>query len=122
MNPKDYAQLLYEALDNKPAKQQDEILKNFKSILIKNKETYLARATGKEFTKIQEQKEQEKTTYISSASRLAGNQKKELEKMFPQPREFSVNQELLGGIAIRNKDIVYNATLLKKLEHIKSSL
>lgn len=122
MHPENYAKLLYEVLENKPTKQQGEVLERFKKILVQSKESHLAQTIKKKFTKIQEYKEQERTTYIASALKLTVSQKKELEKITSEPREFSVNENLLAGIAIRNKDMVYNGTLRKKLEHIKSSL
>ena len=122
MNPKDYAQLLDEVLADKGEKQQDEILARFKKLLTKNKDTHLAGAVAKELGNIQEQKEQENITYITSSSELSGAQKKALENIFPGPREFSENPSLLGGISVRQKDRVYNSTLKKKMESLKSSL
>lgn len=116
MQPKDYSQLLYEVLENKPAAEQDKILHNFKNILIRNRETCLAPSIEKEFVRIEWQKEQGKITYISSASRFTASQEKELEKISSEPREFSVNPELLGGVAVRKGDKLYNATLRKKVE------
>ncbi len=119
MLPKDYAQLLYEVLENKPEQEQDKILRNFKNILIRNKETYLAPAMKKELDKIQGQKELERTTYISSATELTASQKKELGSITSEPREFLINPELLAGVAVRQGDKVYNATLRRKLEFLK---
>lgn len=122
MHPQTYAQLLYEVLENKPAGARDKILERFKNILITNKESYLAPLIVKDFTKIREQKEREKITYISSATKLTASQKSELEAISSEPREFSVNPELLGGVAVRNKDTVYNATLRKKIELLRALL
>lgn len=119
MSPKTYAQLIYEVLGDKLATDQDKILHNFKNILIRNKESYLAQLIEKEFIKIQEQKEEEKTAYISSASKLTTNQKKALKNIATEPREFSVNPDLLGGVAMRNKDIIHNATVRKKVEVLR---
>ena len=122
MLPKDYAELLYEILENKPVEQQGKILSNFKKILVKNKETHLAKAIQREFEKIQTEKSREKTTYIASASELTHKQKQELEDIWKKPREFSVNPDLLGGVAVRQRDIVCNATLRKRIELLKSSI
>ena len=132
MLPKDYAKLLYETLspygtspeggENKPANAQYKILRNFKNILIRNKETYLAPAIGKEFGKIRAQKEQDDMTYIASAQKLSVDQRQQLERTFIEPREFSENPSLVGGIAVRQQDIVFNATLRKKIEFLKSSI
>ena len=122
MHPQDYAQLLYEVLQDKSPAQQDAIFENFKKILINNKETYLAPAIEKELDKVQTQKEQEKITYIASAAELTQSQKKELESMTSKPREFLVNPELLGGVAVRQKDRIYNSTLKKKVETLKALL
>lgn len=122
MQPKDYSQLLFKTLENKPVKLQSEILGRFKNILIRNNESYLAPAIAREFVKIQKQSERARTTYISSSSKLSNIQHRELESAFPEPLEFSVNQNLLGGIAVRNKDMVYNSTLRKKIESLKRNL
>ena len=122
MNPKNYAQLLYEALGDKTDEQQGKILERFKALLIKNKDTHLAAAVGKEFEKIQEQKARENVTYIASSSKLSQSQKQELENIFPDPHEFSENPYLLGGVAVRQKDRIYNSTLRKKIESLKFSL
>jgi len=119
MYPQRYAQLLYDVLQDKSPAQQDAIFKNFRKILIKNKETHLAPEIEKELNKIQQEKEQEKITYISSAAELTYNQKKELEGMTSKPRKFLVNPELLAGVAVRQVDKVYNATLKRKLEFLK---
>ena len=122
MIPKDYAQLLYETCQDKTDEQQGKILERFKTLLTKNKDMHLATAVGKELQKIQDQKERENVTYITSSSELSNSQKQELENIFPEPREFSENPSLLGGIAVRQKDGVYNATLRKKIESLKSLL
>lgn len=122
MLPKEYAQLLYEVLENKTTNQGDKIFDNFKHILIRNKESYLVPAIEKELSKIQTQKEQERTTYISSAAELTPKQKTVIEAMSTEPREFSVNPSLLGGVAVRQKDKIYNATVRKKIESLRSSL
>ncbi len=121
MNPKEYSQLLYETLQKKSEKQQGEILQRFESLLIKNKETYLASAIEKEFEKVQQQKERDNRTYIASASTLSKSQKADLENTFPAPHDFSVNRALLGGVAVRRGDKVYNATLRKQVELLRSS-
>lgn len=122
MLPKNYAQLLYEVLENKTTNQQDAILERFRKLLMKNKDAHLTSAVRKELQKIQAQKEQERTTYISSASKLTASQKRELEKISAEPREFSQNPSLLGGVAVRQKDKVYNATVRKKIETLKWQL
>ncbi len=122
MNPKEYAQLLQEVLEGKSENKQDKILDNFKTILGRNKESYLAPAIEKELHKIQTQKEQERTTYISSAAELTKDQRKKVESISAEPREFSVNPDLLGGVAVRQQDIMYNATLRKKIELLKSHI
>jgi F0F1-type ATP synthase delta subunit len=119
MNPKNYAQLLYEVLEDKSASEQDKILDSFKSILIRTKESYLSLSIEKELNKIQHGKNQEKTTYISSASELSSGQKKQFTSLFDEPQDFLVNPNLLGGIAVRQKDKVFNATLKRKIEFLK---
>lgn len=122
MHPKDYAQLLYETAKGKTAAQQGKILERFEALLIKNKDTHIAGAVEKEFQKIHNQKGKEKITYISTASGLSTIQEKELESITSAPREFSVNPNLLGGIAVRQGDTIHNATLRKKMESLKSLL
>jgi F0F1-type ATP synthase delta subunit len=122
MQPTEYAQLLYEVLEGKSENMQDKILGNFKNVLVRSKETHLASAIEKELAKIQTRKEQERTTYISSAGELTSRQKAALAEMTVEPREFSVSPSLLGGVAVRQKDAVYNATLRKKIETLKWQL
>lgn len=120
MNPKEYAQILYEVIEKKTESQQDDIITRFKALLARNKDAHLAPAIEKEFAKIHQQKEWENITYIASSIKLSGAQKKEIENIFPEPREFSENPSLLGGVAVRQKDSVYNATLRKKVEFLKN--
>ena len=47
MNPKEYAQLLYETLSEKAEDKHDQILDRFKSLLVKNKESHLGTAIKK---------------------------------------------------------------------------
>lgn len=121
MNPRQYAQSLYEVLESRSEEQQDQIIERFKYILTKNKDSHLAGSIRKELEKIQEQKIQEEMTYITSASNLSDPQKQELESIFHGAKSYSKNPSLLGGIAVRKKDIIYNATLRKKIETLKSS-
>jgi F0F1-type ATP synthase delta subunit len=122
MSPKEYAQLLYEVLEGKSENKQDKILDNLKEVLERKRQTYLAPSIIKELDKIQTQKTRERTTYISSAAELTRSQKKEIEDIFTKPLEFFVNPSLLGGVALRQKDVVYNATLRKKIETLGCQL
>jgi len=122
MNSKEYAQILYQILQGRSENAQGKIIANFQKFLLKNSQLHLINSILKEFRQISSDAEKENFTYISSASELAGSQKKALEKIFPKPLKFSVNKELLGGISVRRKDVLYNHTLRKKLEIFKSSL
>lgn len=122
MSPREYSQLLYETLENKTDIQQGQIFKRFKDLLTRNKDTHLSSAIEKELAKIQGQKAQDGLTYIVSSSKLSSEQRKELEDAFPEPREFSENPSLLGGVAVRQKDKVYNAALRKRVESLKNLL
>lgn len=122
MTPRDYAQLLDRALEDKNEGTQDQILLRFKNILTKNKDTYIAQTIKKEFQKVQNEKKQKKTTYLSSASQLSSIQEQQLKNIFPAPWVFSVNPSLLGGVAVRQNDTLFNGTLRKKVELLKSSL
>jgi len=120
MTPVDYAQLLYETLENKSDEQQGRVIARFRNLLVKNKDSHLVPGIEKELKKIQKQKDKEQVTYISSASKLSESQRGELKNMFSEPLSFSENPSLLAGIAVIKKDTVYNATLRKKLESLKS--
>lgn len=122
MYPQQYAQLLYETLKDKSDEQQSQIISRFKNILEKNKNSYLAGSILEELEKIQNQKLEEKTTYIASATKLSEEQKGQLEDITAGPHEFSENPSLLGGIAVRRKDRVYNATTRKKVETLKNAI
>jgi len=119
MNPRDYAQLLYDTLEGKTSDQQDHILLRFKALVSRNKEAHLAPFIERELAKIHEQKEREKITYITSSFKLSRSQKGELENIFPEPREFCENPSLVGGVAVRIKDIIYNGTTRKKIELLR---
>lgn len=121
MSPKEYAKILYEVSENKTDKQQAGILNRLKSVLIKNKDTRLADAIISEFEKIQKQKNYEEITHIASASPIEEAGKEELKKIFGKSA-FYQNPDLLGGIAARKNDKIYNATLRKKIESLKSSI
>lgn len=122
MSPKYYAQLLYEALDRKSETEQDRVIEKFKDFLIKRKDGYLTNLILNEFEKIQKHKHEENIAYITGAAQLSESQTRELENIFPEPREFSVSKNLVGGISVRKKDIVYNSTLRKKIELLKRDL
>ena len=121
MKPEEYAKLLYEVLEDKNDEEQKKVIVRFKSLLARNKETHLMKAILEALEKIEREKAQEKLTHITSASDLNDAQKKELEDAFGEA-VFSTNPSLLGGIAVRRQDKLYNATLRKKFESIKSSL
>lgn len=121
MKPDDYAKIIYEVMEGKTEAEQGEILSRLRKILVRNKETHLAMHIYKEFEKVQKERSEEKLTHITSTSELRASQKKDLEDMFGKT-EFSQNPNLLGGIAVRIKDKLYNATLRKKIETLRASL
>jgi F0F1-type ATP synthase delta subunit len=122
MTPHEYALILYEVLEGKTDQEQKDILKRFRSLLVHNKETHLGKGIEEDLQKIQNQKELDQVTYISSSETLSSDETKQLTEIFPGEHHVSKNRVLLGGIAVRKKDILYNATLKKKSEVAKSSL
>jgi len=122
MKPIEYAQLLYEVMEGKGDEEQSQIIERFKSLLIKNKDAHLAMTITKELEEIQHKNEREKITYVTSASELSAEQREALEEIYQDQKEYSTNPSLLGGIAVRTRDKIYNATLRKKIEALKSLL
>lgn len=122
MSPKEYAQLVYEVAAEKNDDERVKILERFKVLLIRRRDTHLASAIVSAYDALQREGKQRGTTYITSAAKLSPAQRKELEALFPEPRSFSVNPTLLGGTAVRAKDTLYNATMKKKVEMLKSQL
>lgn len=121
MRPDYYAKIIYEVMEGKTEAEQGEILSRLREILVRNKETHLAMHIYKEFKKVQKERGEEKLIHITSTSELRASQKKDLEDMFGKA-EFSQNPNLLGGIAVRIKDKLYNASLRKKIETLRASL
>ena len=122
MNPQDYAQLLFDVISDKKPQAQVLIFDNFKKILTRNKEIHLSNSILKELARIENEANTKTATYVSSASELSKEQKKKLEKILSKPIHFFVNNGLLGGIAIRKHDTVYNGTLRKRLETLRTVL
>lgn len=122
MNPRLYAQLLYETLKDKSDNEREKIIKRFNALLEQYKISHLKNAILKEFKKIEREIFDAKITYITGSPELTGAIKNELESMFRGEKEFMKNPNVIGGVAVRQKDILYNGTLKKRIEILKSRL
>lgn len=120
MNPRLYAKLLHEILEDKSDNEQEKIIKRFNVFLIRSKISHLKNVVLKELGKIERESLETRTAYVCSPVELTSEMKRSFESIFTGPKEFLINQKLLAGIAVRQKDTLYNSTLKKRVEILKS--
>jgi F-type H+-transporting ATPase subunit delta len=128
LTAKQYAQTLYDSLQDTAAKDHDKILENFAKILAINNDTKLMDQIEAEYDKIEKSAKGIKIAEVTSAHPLEKHTEKEiieqLNKLAGMKVELrkKVDEKILGGVVIKLDDTLIDASVKKSLEELKGSL
>ncbi|MFA7088333.1 MAG: ATP synthase F1 subunit delta [Patescibacteria group bacterium] len=129
INPKQYAQSLYESLSGKSEEESRKILHNFVAVLgrdgMLNRENEIISA----FEEIWNQENGELPASISSAHQLADNSREAITDYLKNKTGAKkivlteeVDQDLLGGFVLKYESRVLDGSLKTNLEDLKNKM
>ncbi|MDD3301264.1 MAG: ATP synthase F1 subunit delta [Patescibacteria group bacterium] len=129
INPKQYAQSLYESLSGKSEEESRKILHNFVAVLgrdgVLNRENEIISA----FEEIWNQENGELPASISSAHQLADNSREAITDYLKNKTGAKkivlteeVDQDLLGGFVLKYESRVLDGSLKTNLEDLKNKM
>lgn len=129
INPKQYAQSLYESLSGKSEEESRKILHNFVAVLgrdgVLNRESEIISA----FEEIWNQENGELPASISSAHQLADNSREAITDYLKNKTGAKkivlteeVDQDLLGGFVLKYESRVLDGSLKTNLEDLKNKM
>ena len=115
---------LYQALKDVKEKEQSQVLKNFAELLRKLRKTSQVDRIMEEYAVYEKEQNGEITLEVTTAYGLESEMKKLLQKKFGEKINLTekVDQEILGGIIIKSKNTIYDASVRGALHQLKHSL
>jgi F-type H+-transporting ATPase subunit delta len=128
LTAKQYAQTLYESLQDTSAKDHDKILDNFAKALALNNDTEMMDAISDEYDKLDKASKGIKIAEVTSATPLEKNTEKQiiehLNGMVKGKVELKkkIDEKILGGVVIKMDDTLIDASVKKSLEELKTGL
>lgn len=124
LSPQNCGKILYELTKDISAKELDKIIKHF--ILFLTRKGMLAKIKYimKEFVDYAKEKKGIVKLEIASARDLTKSEVDKICKHFGQKveTELSVDETLLGGVVIKNRNTILDASLKTQLQRFKKSL
>jgi F-type H+-transporting ATPase subunit delta len=127
-NPKQYAEALWDSLQDTNPKDQSQVLDNFVKVLAENNDIRLFDQISEEFHKLDLNRQGIKQVNVRSAHPLTKENEKailtELNKLAKTKFELKsvVDERLIGGVVIQMDDQVLDTSLKNQLEQLKESL
>jgi F-type H+-transporting ATPase subunit delta len=128
LTPKQYAQTLYESLQDTAAKDHDRILDNFAEALALNNDTRMLEEIAGEYEKLEKGAKGIKIADVTSARPLEKHAEKEiierLNKIAGSKVELKkkIDEKILGGVVIKMDDTLIDASVKKSLQELKNDL
>lgn len=116
--------LLGEAANKSPS-QLDKLLDKFFNILKKENKIYLAGSIIKRVAKLEEEKRRRENLRLESAHDLTQMAIAKIAKIFkiaPEKITARIEPELLGGLVVEHQDTIYDFSIKKQIELLKTSL
>jgi len=119
-----YAQILYSALDGVKEKGREEVLKNFVALLVRERKLTHAEKIIAEFVDFSKQKEGIENIKITVAREINNRTLEEIKKNFGSKVEakVEVDENILGGIIVETKDKILDGSLKTQLKNLKIKL
>jgi F-type H+-transporting ATPase subunit delta len=128
LTAKQYAQTLYESLQDTAVRDHDKILENFAKALALNNDTEMFDAISDEYDKLDKASKGIKIAEVTSATPLEKKVEKEiiehLNGMIKGKVELKkkIDEKILGGVVIKMDDTLIDASVKKSLEELKTGL
>lgn len=128
LTAKQYAQTLYESLQDTTAKDHDKILDNFAKALALNNDLEMMDEISSEYEKLDKAGKGIKIAEVTSATPLEKSTEKQiiehLNGMVKGKVELrkKVDEKILGGVVIKMDDTLIDASVKKSLEELKTGL
>lgn len=129
INPKQYAEALYESVREKSKKEIEQILDNFVKVLIVNSDTFKAESIMNEFNKVWNNKEGIVEAKILTAKKLdkktlslLNSYLMEILKVKKVNIQASEDEKLLGGVIIKYNDKILDGSIKTKLNTLGNKL
>ncbi|OGE78914.1 MAG: ATP synthase F1 subunit delta [Candidatus Doudnabacteria bacterium RIFCSPHIGHO2_02_FULL_48_21] len=125
---KQYAQVLYEALHDTQAKDQEKILDNFVAVLKQNGDLGKFAEIEDEFTAYEKTTKGIKTAQVTTARKLseheAGKLIKEMNDYLGAKVELKqkIDAGVLGGVLIQVEDKLIDGSIKRNLQDLKNNL
>jgi len=115
---------LYQALHAVKEKERSQVLKNFAELLRKLRKTSQVERIMEEYKEYEKEQKGEMTLEITTAHELDDKIRKELQKKFGEKTHLKekTDKEILGGIIIKSKNTIYDASVRGALHQLKNSL
>lgn len=119
-----FAEALYEIIENLPKNKLPEAAKQFLIILQKNNKLKKIDYIMEEFINYSKKRDGIKTVEIESARKLERAALSKIKKIFGEKSEVKemIDEKMLGGIKIKVDDLIYDAGIKKQLARLKQSL
>jgi F-type H+-transporting ATPase subunit delta len=128
LNAKQYAQALYESLQDTATKDHDKILDNFAQALALNNDTRMMDDIAAEYERLDKASKGIKIADVTSAHPMEKSTEKQiiehLNKMVNGQVELrkKVDEKILGGVVIKLDDTLIDASVKTSLEELKNQL
>ena len=128
LTAKQYAQTLFESLQDTNAKDHEKIMDNFVEALKLNNDIKLFDQIEEEYAKLEKAKNGIKIADVTTATPLNKSSEKEiideLNKLVQGKVELKkkVDEKILGGVVIKLDDTLIDASVKKSLEELKKDL
>jgi F-type H+-transporting ATPase subunit delta len=128
LTAKQYAQTLYESLQDTAAKDHDKIIENFAKALALNNDTEMFETISDEYDRLEKANKGIKIAEVTSATPLEKSAEREiiehLNGMIKGKVELKkkIDEKILGGVVIKMDDTLIDASVKKSLEELKTGL
>jgi F-type H+-transporting ATPase subunit delta len=125
-SPQQYAQALYEAVEQTAPKDHDATLDKFVKILAENGDVARYPEIEAEYKRIERESKGVKETHVTFAKHHEDNSKimDELNKIVHGKAEFKtkIDEGIIGGVVVKVDDTLIDASVKTQLESLNKSL
>ena len=129
ISAKKYAQTLYELTENKDKKEIETVLDNFVKTLVANRDTRKVEEIIEQFREIWNKKNQiveaqavTSTSVDEETLKVVKDYIEEATQAKEVMLDHDINENILGGVIMRYKDKVVDASLANQVKQLKNKL
>ncbi len=115
---------LYHTLQEVKEKDHSQVLKNFVELLLKLRRMSQANRIIEEYVEYEKQMNGEVTLEVTTVHALSAEMKKVIEKKFGDKVDLreKIDETILGGMILKSKNTIYDASVRGALHQLKNSL